>query len=260
MTAAASILVVDDEADLRETVSDYLRLHGLDTRAADGGAAMRRMLAAAPVDLVVLDVRMPGEDGLSLARELRSTRDVGIVMATAVGDIVDRVVGLEVGADDYVAKPLDLRELLARVRAVLRRRGRCGAGRIDPAPPDSGGLGSAPRAGTLPTVRFGRHEFDPAASELRCPEGRAIRLTRSECDLLGAFARNPNRVLSRDELLGLVHGDEADSFDRSIDMRIARIRRKIEVDPARPAVIRTARGAGYIFACPGAADTGLLPD
>ena len=241
--ATARILVVDDEADLRETVTDYLRLHGLDARGADGGPAMRRAMAERPADLVVLDVRMPGEDGLTLARELRAGHDVGIVMATAVGDIVDRVVGLELGADDYVAKPLDLRELLARIRAVLRRRSGCAA--REPA--------------AAAEIRFGAYRFDGAAGELRCPAGKAIRLTRSECDLLAAFARHPNRVLSRDELLGLVHGEEADPFDRSIDMRVARIRRKIETDPGQPAVIRTVRGAGYVFQ-PAAVGGKLLPD
>lgn len=231
MLTQPRILVVDDEADLRETVADYLRHHGLDARAVDGGAAMRRVLAEWPADLVVLDVRMPGEDGLTLARELRASRDIGIVMATAVGDVVDRVVGLELGADDYVAKPLDLRELLARVRAVLRRR----ADRMPAVSP------------TEVAVRFGRFAFDADRGELRCPAGEAIRLTRSERELLAAFACNPGRVLTREELLDLLKGDDADAFDRSIDMRIARIRRKIEVDPGRPEIIRTVRGAGYVF-------------
>ena len=229
------VLVVDDEADLRETMCEYLRLHGFRTTAADGGAAMRRVLAGQVVDLVVLDVRMPGESGLSLARELRSLHEVGIVMATAVGDVIDRVVGLEIGADDYVPKPLDLRELVARIRAVLRRR----AGSPTPVP-----------AAVAAQTPFGRYRLDHVSRRLLDPEGREVVLTRMELDLLAAFAAFPNQVLSRERLLDLAHGKDAEPFDRSIDMRIARIRRKIEADPARPSIIRTVRGSGYVFSHP----------
>ena len=228
----ASIVVVDDEPDLRETIGDYLRIHGFRVMLADGGAALRGVLDLGPVDLVVLDVRMPDECGLSIARWLRARGDVAIVMATAAGDVIDRVVGLEVGADDYVAKPLDLRELLARIRAVLRRR--------------AADAGSA-RVEADQTPRFGAYRFDQARALLSHDSGREIRLSRSEANLLAAFAVNPDRVLSREMLLDLARGKDGDPFDRSIDMRIARIRRKIEPDPAHPAILRTVRGAGYIF-------------
>jgi len=228
----ASIVVVDDEPDLRETIGDYLRIHGFRVTLADGGRALRGVLDLGPVDLVVLDVRMPDECGLSIARWLRAGGDVAIVMATAAGDVIDRVVGLEVGADDYVAKPVDLRELLARIRAVLRRRA------TDAAAVSIDG-DQAPR--------FGAFRFDQARALLSDDGGREIRLSRSEASLLAAFAAHPDRVLSRDMLLDLASGKDGDPFDRSIDMRIARIRRKIEPDPAHPAVLRTVRGAGYIF-------------
>ncbi|BBK32367.1 DNA-binding response OmpR family regulator [Stella humosa] len=250
MTAGpAHILVVDDEADVRSTIADYLRLHGLRASTADGGRAMRAILAADRVDLVLLDIRMPDEDGLTLARELRGSHPVGIIMATAAIETIDRVVGLELGADDYLAKPLDLRELLARVRAVLRRRG----------------VTATPRP--APDVRFGQFRFDPEGRRLSGPDGGLVRLTRMELDLMAAFAANPDRVLSREALLDLAHGKDADPFDRSIDMRINRIRRKVEVDPARPQIIRTVRGAGYIFVTEGhsaavghKAGAKLLPD
>ncbi|MGE0717884.1 MAG: response regulator [Alphaproteobacteria bacterium] len=229
------ILVVDDEADLRETVCDYLHHYGLAAASAGDGTAMRAALAEDVFDLVVLDVKMPGESGLVLARWLREHHRVGIVMATAMGDLVDRVVGLEVGADDYIAKPLDLRELLARIKAILRRRDEA-----EPAP------GPAPCAD--PSTRFGRFQLDAGARRLLDPDGVDLRLTRMEIDLLVAFSANPNRVLTREQLLDLAHGKDAEPFDRSIDMRIARIRQKIEADPAKPALIRTVRGAGYIFA------------
>ncbi|MGE0725387.1 MAG: response regulator [Alphaproteobacteria bacterium] len=235
--AVHRIVVVDDEADLRETIAEYLRVHGYVVAAADGGRALRTLFETECFDLAVLDIRMPEECGLSVARWLRARGDVAIIMVTAAGDVVDRVVGLEVGADDYVAKPIDLRELLARIRAVLRRRAAAAT--------------TMPSAASIPAPlgppRFGAYRFDRARALLCDDSGRQIRLTRSEADLLEAFASNPDRVLSRDTLLDLARGKDVDPFDRSIDMRIARIRRKIETDPARPAVLRTVRGAGYIF-------------
>lgn len=232
MTAAAPhILVVDDERDLRDTVCDYLCLHGFRATPADGGSAMWRVLATDPVDLVVLDVRMPEVGGLALAQELRAGHAVGIIMATAAGDLVDRVVGLETGADDYVAKPLDLRELVARIRAVLRRRA----------------VAPAPVPAPVGMCSFGAYRLDAEARRLVDAAGAEVALTRMELDLLAAFAAHPHQVLSRERLLDLAHGKDAEPFDRSIDMRIARIRRKIEPHPARPVVIRTVRGSGYIF-------------
>jgi two-component system phosphate regulon response regulator OmpR len=231
----ARVVVCDDEPDLRATVAEYLAINGFAVTEVDGGPALRAHVEAEPVDLVVLDLRMPGEDGLSLARHLRETGDTAVVMLTAAGETIDRIVGLEMGADDYLAKPVDLRELLARVRAVLRRRAAAG-----PALPEA--EGAAP-----PSVAFGRCRLDLDAHRLFGPEGAEIPLTSMEYDLLAAFAQNPNRVLSRDRLLDLAHNRDWEPFDRSIDVRVTRIRKKIEEDPAKPQVIKTVRGAGYIF-------------
>lgn len=225
------IVVVDDEADLREAVSDYLLAHGFTVSAADGGAALRAIMAERPVDLVILDVRMPGEDGISIARDLRSRAPVSIIMLTANRDIVDRVIGLEVGADDYLPKPFDLRELLARVRAVLRRAAR------PPAVP----------AEDRREIRFGRCLLNLDSRTLYATDGRPVPITAMEFDLLRAFAERPNRVLTRDQLLDLAHATDSAPFDRSIDTRIARIRRKIEPDPTLPQTLKTVRGAGYMF-------------
>jgi two-component system phosphate regulon response regulator OmpR len=184
---------------------------------------------------VLLDIRMPGEDGLSLARFLRAEKQVGIIMLTAAGEVVDRIVGLEMGADDYLAKPVDLRELLARIKAVLRRTERAQA----EAEADQ------PQGARL--ARFGRFTLNLDSHKLFDGSGGEIALTGMEFDLLKAFADNPNRVLTRDQLLNLAHNRDWEPFDRSIDIRIARIRRKIESDPAKPQVIKTVRGAGYIY-------------
>ena len=250
--AGAHVLVVDDEVEVRDALREYLLRHRLDVSTADGGQAMRAILAAAaatprPVDLVILDIRMPGEDGLSLARELRAKGGVGILMLTAEGEVVDRVVGLEVGADDYLAKPFDPRELLARVRSVLRR--------VRPVPPPSAGPapdGHAPDAQppALPRreVRFGRCILDLDARRLRtCEDGEDVPITAMEFDLLEVFAANPDRVLTRDWLLDLAHHRDEEPFERSIDVRVSRLRRKVELDPSKPAVIKTVRGGGYMF-------------
>ena len=239
MTERAHIIVVDDEAEIRTMLSDYLTHAGFDVSVAAGGEEMRHAMAERPAELVILDITMPGEDGLTIARQLRAQSDIGIVMLTAAGGVVDRIVGLEMGADDYIPKPVDLRELLARVRAVLRRV-KSGA--------------PAPRAGdepqpASPTARvpFGRCQLDLDAHRLYDPDNEEIPITSMEFDLLKAFADNPNRVLSRDRLLDLAHNKDWEPFDRSIDIRIARLRRKIEADPAKPQVLKTVRGAGYIF-------------
>jgi DNA-binding response OmpR family regulator len=241
MSERTHIVVVDDEPEIRVMLSDYLGHSGFDVSAAEDGAAMRRILEQRPADLVILDITMPGEDGLSLARYLRAHSQVGIVMLTAAGGVVDRIVGLEMGADDYIPKPVDLRELLARVRSVLRRA-------AGPAPAE--GAREEPAAsGSM--IRFGPCRLDLDAHRLYDGEGSEIPITSMEFDLLKAFADNPNRVLSRDRLLDLAHNKDWEPFDRSIDIRIARLRRKIEADPAKPQVIKTVRGAGYIFV-PGA--------
>ncbi len=225
----ASILVVDDDPALCELLSDYLGTSGYSVTTAGDGKAMRRVLAHGMPDAIVLDLMLPGEDGLALARELRGHSDVPILMLSARGEEIDRVVGLEVGADDYLAKPFSPRELLARLRALLRRT-RNGA---------QAGDGSS---GT----RFGPFLIDTAARRL-LRDGVEVRLTGAEFDLLRVLAERPNRVLSRDVLVDLLKGYDRDPFDRSIDIRVTRLRKKIERDPAAPAYIRTVRGEGYLF-------------
>ena len=231
MARVPHIVAVDDEADIRASIAEYLSLHGFRVSQADGAAALRRLVAKGDgVDLVSLDIRMPGEDGLSAARWLREHAKVGVIMLTASGDIVDRITGLEVGADDYVAKPFDLRELLARVRSVLRR------------------VAAMPTKPTMPDqIRFGRYILDLAGNSLVSEQGESIPLTSMEFDLLKVFATHPNRVLSRDQLLDLAHGRDPEAFDRSIDIRVTRLRRKIEIDPNHPQIIKTMRGVGYMF-------------
>ena len=233
MAASAEILVVDDELDLREMVAEYLARHGFHVRTAMDGEAMTARLQEKSADLVILDINMPGEDGLTLARRLREHSDVCIMMLTAAGEIVDRVVGLEMGADDYIAKPFDLRELLARVRTVLRRRADADARNRPEAPPD--------------TLRFGSWLLDLDAHKLIGEDGMELRLTAMEFDLLHAFARHPNKVLSRNQLLDLAHNRDWEPFDRSIDIRVARLRKKLERDPAKPQIIKTIPGAGYMY-------------
>ncbi|PWS35482.1 DNA-binding response regulator [Falsiroseomonas bella] len=246
MAETAAIIVCDDEPDLRGAVAEYLGKRGLDVRQAEDGAALRRLLADRPADLVVLDIAMPGEDGLSIARALRADSDIGIVMLTAAGDVVDRVVGLEVGADDYIAKPVDLRELLARLRAVLRRR-EATQQAVAAVPAAAAPAAAAPGIPPGKRVRMGRTWLDLDARRLIGADGVEIPLGPSEFALLRAFAERPGRVLSRETLLDLAHPRGDEHFDRSIDVRIARIRRKVEAVPERPAVIKTIRGAGYVF-------------
>jgi two-component system phosphate regulon response regulator OmpR len=230
------VLIVEDDREIRESVSDYLSSHGYTCAQAADGKAMRGAIGEAAPDLVLLDLRLPGEDGLTLARWLRDNHQVAIIMVTAAGDVVDRVVGLEVGADDYLAKPFDLRELLARVKSVLRRA-KAGEKRG----------GEAKAAGGTKRVPIGACQLDLDTHQLIGKGGEDIPLTGMEFDLLRVFAEHPNRVLSRDQLLTLTRNREWEPFDRSIDIRIARLRRKIEPDPEKPRIIKTVRGAGYIF-------------
>jgi DNA-binding response OmpR family regulator len=228
MAAAARVLIVEDDRQVRETVAEYLGSHGYEVSQAADGAAMREALKRVTPQLVLLDVRLPGEDGLSLARWLRERHEVAIIMVTAAGEVIDRVVGLEVGADDYIGKPFDLRELLARVKSVLRR--------------STPAKNAASRR-----IPFGSCMLDLDRHQLIGAAGEDIALTAMEFDLLRAFAEHPNRVLSRDQLLTLTRNREWEPFDRSIDIRIARLRRKIEEDPDNPRTIKTIRGSGYIF-------------
>ena len=235
MNQLPHIVVVDDEQPAREMVGDYLRMHGFSVGLCDGGASLRTAIAQQAPDLIVLDLNMPEEDGLSIIRDLKKRMNVPIIMLTATASAIDRVVGLELGADDYLAKPCELRELLARIRVVLRR----GAPAPVPVPP------AVPAESK--GVRFGTKWLDHDAQVLRDGEGNEHPLTASEYGLLKVFAANPKRVLSRDRLLELANARDAEAFDRAIDIRIMRIRRKIEPDPAHPTVIRTVRGGGYVF-------------
>jgi DNA-binding response OmpR family regulator len=235
MTQSQHIIIVDDEAPAREMVGDYLKMHGFAVTLCDGGKSLRGVIETNVPDLVVLDLNMPEEDGLSIIRDLKSRINVPVIMLTATASPIDRVVGLELGADDYIAKPCELRELMARIRSVLRR---------------SAPAKAAPEAAAVKSeqlVRFGTKWLDLDAQALRDDEGNEHPLTASEFGLLKVFAANPKRVLSRERLLELANARDAEAFDRAVDLRIMRIRRKIEIDPTKPAVIRTIRGGGYLF-------------
>jgi DNA-binding response OmpR family regulator len=240
MNTPTRLLVVDDDASVRSLLRDYLEERGFAVAEAANGSQMREEIERAVPDAVLLDVRMPGEDGLLLARFLRERYRLGILMVTASGDVVDRVVGLEVGADDYIAKPFDLRELLARLRAVLRRRAAARGAAAPAAAP-------APPPLAERQVRMGRNILCLDSRRLLNAEGFEVPLAASEFELLRSFAERPRRTLTREMLLDLAHAHGEDRFDRSIDVRITRIRRKIEVVPSRPQVIRTVRGIGYVF-------------
>ncbi len=240
------IAVVDDESAITELLAGYLGLQGFRVTQLHSGRALMTLMPVDPPELVLLDLGLPGEDGFAIARQLREHWRCGLVIITGRGDAVDKVVGLEVGADDYVTKPFDLRELVARIKAVLRRL-------LPPAtttPPVPGGPVAA-----LPSVGGSRLGFldwqlDLAARRLDGPDGVEVRLTSGEFELLAALAQNPGRVLSRDFLLEQTRGREAGPFDRTIDVQIGRLRRKLESDAANPQIIKSVRGAGYIFVPP----------
>ena len=240
MSQSQHIIIVDDEAPAREMVGDYLKMHGFMVTLCDGGKSLRGAIENGLPDLVVLDLNMPEEDGLSIIRDLKTRSNIPVIMLTATASPIDRVVGLELGADDYVAKPCELRELMARIRSVLRRSVpvRTAAAATD---------GGAAKAAREQLVRFGTKCLDLEAQALRDDEGNEHPLTASEFGLLKVFAANPKRVLSRERLLELANARDAEAFDRAVDLRIMRIRRKIEIDPTKPAVIRTIRGGGYLF-------------
>ena len=236
-SAALHVLIVDDEPRIRTMVRRYLVEEGLQVSEAGDGTAMRAALERDRIDLVLLDLVMPGEDGLSLAREIRRGSDVPIIMVTGKGDLIDRVVGLEAGADDYIAKPFHLREVLARIRTVSRRA-------RAPTP-------EAPRAAAEPAAEvlaFDGWRLDLPRRALRSPAGDDVALSAAEFELLRAFALNPNRVLSRDQLMDLAKGRDWAAYDRTVDTQVMRLRKKVEADPANPVLIKTVRGAGYLFA------------
>ena len=230
MNGAPHILIVDDHREIRELVTRALTKDGFRVSSAADGRAMHKVLADARIDLILLDLMLPGEDGLSLCRALRAKSDIPIIMLTAKGDEIDRVVGLEMGADDYVPKPFGSRELIARIRAVLRR-----------------GRPSEPVQPHAAQYRFDRWRLDTAARELIGDTGVTVPLSTGEYDLLLAFVERPQRVLSREQLLDLARGRAAANFDRAIDTQVSRLRRKIEQDPADPKIIKTVWGGGYTF-------------
>ncbi|WP_448034478.1 response regulator [Bradyrhizobium liaoningense] len=230
MDSAPHIAVVDDHRDIRDLVGKYLMQHGYRISLADSAVALRRLLERSAPDLIVLDIMMPGEDGLSLCRHLRSTTELPVILLTAMAEETDRIVGLEVGADDYLSKPFNPRELLARIKAVLRR--------VQSLPPQRGRLASK-------IVRFDRWTFDVNRRELLGNDGVAVPLSTAEFRLLCAFLDHPGLVLSRNQLLDLTVGRDADPFDRSIDNQVSRLRKKIEADPKVPALIKTHWGGGY---------------
>jgi two-component system OmpR family response regulator len=235
---AVHLAVVDDEADITQLVANYLKAHGYRVSQLHDGATLFDLMAADPPLLVLLDLGLGDEDGLAIARKLREHHRCGLVIVTGRSDPVDKIVGLEVGADDYVTKPFDLRELLARIKALQRR---LEPGAAPAAPP-------APAART--TLRFAGWSLDTAARTLLSPEQREVTLTTGEFELLATFARHPGRVLSRDFLLEATRGRESGPFDRTIDVQVGRLRRKIEADPENPQVIKSVRGAGYLFVPP----------
>jgi two-component system, OmpR family, phosphate regulon response regulator OmpR len=241
MEQRESILVVDDDPQLRELLQQYLLEQGYAVTAVADGTAMNRHLASHAVDLVILDLMLPGEDGLAIANRLAHGGHPPIIMISARGEDVDRIVGLEVGADDYLAKPFNPRELLARIRAVLRRHQK-----------PRGGEPDAPEGRTL---KFGPYQLDFDGSRLY-RDGQEVGLTGAELSLLKVLAEHPNRVLSRDMLVDMLKGYERSPFDRSIDVRVTRLRRKIEADPGSPQYIRTVWGEGYLFSPKG----GQKPD
>jgi two-component system OmpR family response regulator len=226
------LLVVDDDPKIRRMLAQFLSEHGLRVTQAADGERMREALDAGRFDLVILDIMMPGEDGLSLCRQVRAASDVPIILLTAMSTDTDRIVGLELGADDYVTKPFNPRELVARVKAILRR---------------AAVLPSTARQHVPTTFRFAGWMLDAKRRVFLSPDGALTELTSGEFDLLLAFVEHPQRVLTRDQLLDLAHGRASQVFDRSIDVQVSRLRRKIEINPQDPVLIKTVRSEGYVM-------------
>lgn len=231
MNTTGHILVVDDDRDIRVLVGDYLKKNGYRVSLAADGRQMREVLAGHGIDLIVLDLMLPGEDGLSLCRDLRARSDLPVLMLTARGEPIDRVLGLEMGADDYLAKPFEPRELLARIRNILRRVR---------ALPGGGGRSEG--------WRFAGWRLDARTRQLLSPQGVVVALSGAEYRLLEVFLTHPNRVLTRDQLMDLVRGRDADPFDRSIDLRVSRLRQKLGDNARAPELIKTLRNEGYVLA------------
>jgi two-component system OmpR family response regulator len=235
MDAPDHILVVDDDAEIRSLLGDYLRKNGYKATAVADGRAMWIALSRGKVDLIVLDLMLPGEDGLTLCRKLRADSDAPVIMLTARGEETDRIVGLEMGADDYLAKPFNPRELLARIKSVLRR---------------TRSLPRNLREDGTRAIRFAGWRFDTIARQLVSAEGAVTSLSGAELQLLRIFLDHPNHVLTRDQLMVLSKGRESEPFDRSIDLRVSRLRHRLGDDPADPRIIKTVRGQGYVLAVP----------
>ena len=233
METIAHILIVDDDREIRSLLADYLSGNGYHALTADGGIAMWKTLASAQVDLLVLDLNMPGEDGLTLCRNLRAQSTLPIIMLTARSEPLDRILGLEMGADDYLPKPFEPRELLARIRSVLRR---------------SQALPASADHASVQALLFSGWTLDLTARHLVNPQGVVIMLSGAEFKLLHIFLEHPNRVLNRDQLLNMTHGRDADPFDRSIDIQISRLRQKLGEDARAPQIIKTVRNGGYVLA------------
>jgi len=227
MSSNEHLLIVDDDQEIRELLQEYLQHNGYRVSVVEDGKRMWQALDKEHIDLVVLDIMLPGDDGLILCRQLRASSAIPVIMLTALGDETDRIVGLELGADDYLAKPFNPRELLARIRGVLRRSG----GEI----------------GEMQTLRFADWTLDRNAHHLVSPQGVVVNLSSGEYRLLDAFLSHPNRVLSRDQLMEILQGRDWGPFDRSIDIQVSRLRRKLKDDPDDSELIKTVRGEGYMF-------------
>jgi len=232
VTPVSHLLLVDDDLEVLALLRKFLEQHGYSVEVAADGKALWQAVERRQPDLIILDVMLPGDNGLVLCQRLRTEHRVGIIMLTAMGELSDRVVGLEMGADDYLTKPFDARELLARVRAVLRRTGEA-----------RGALGDL----TRPVLEFDGWQLDVTRRELRSPDKVMIPLSSGEFELLLVFVEHPRRVLSRQQLLDLARGETFDAFDRSIDVQVSRLRRKLETDVTGPSMIRTVRNSGYLF-------------
>jgi two-component system OmpR family response regulator len=235
MSDRSSVLIVEDDADIGDLISRYLQNNAMDVALVGDGVAMDDCLSKRDFDILILDLNLPGEDGLSICRRVRATRRIPIIIVTAKGEDVDKILGLEMGADDYIVKPFNSRELLARIRAVLRRAET--QGRVD---------ARAPRQ----AYHFHGWRLDLLAREVVSPQGTKVAMTGAEFDLLHALCDNPNRVLTRDQLIGMTHGPTSGPFERSIDVLISRLRQKLEKDPRNPAIIQTIRSEGYMLSAP----------